>query len=635
MASGPKRGKQTGGTPPAVTYPVYALRSRKEKDVASHPGLFDATRPAHFGREGASASKCPTCLCTTSFVLVIFIDSFPSTDTVASQLPISTATLHRIVHHDYHDCPLSNCKLISTRNMTGAIARPRGRPRKQPVASPATAHISSFARVSKQTTLAGKDLHGKKAAGITSITPITPSGRKRKAARSPEPEEEQEVASTPSQRTNLSATTKSTKKARLQASEPIARLQEDHSPSTPRSKPTRKRALSPSVEESPRTKEAGNLFKRLRIDASPFPAAAARKASPLTTSTPSTPAVPDSDDEKKEADSSGATTPEPDEAGPLPQELLDVVSLYTALLRTLSVHHAHNGAGAPVDLRHISQAVSLAWGKRRISVADVRRCVGVMDTTGASPFRLVDYGSKKICIEMAVASQGRPMDEPGLVSAFERNLRGIWSGVRDAAEGDLGAFVLGLPKASVQSCDSLVKASAMLGKGQRAMAELKKGIEARKGEQEAARACAQATTTADAVSGQKLSLLERLRLKETQLAQLAATGPTAAELERKAALQRAVDVAAVIAMLAKSAPAAGMGGRVSFTMATMLQKLKDSLRLPISKEEATACVRLLAAEVTPEWLKIVTIGGKENVVISVGRAPSSAAMVERVRMLSA
>lgn len=564
---------------------------------------------------------------TLSLLLALLHRNFQSQQQLYTELCITTITTAHF--------PIVTP--ISTRNMTGAIARPRGRPRKQPVASPATAHISSFARVSKQTTLAGKDLHG--TAGITSITLITPSGRKRKAARSPEPEEEQEVASTPSQRTNLSATTKSTKKARLQASEPIARLQEDHIPSTPRSKPTRKRALSPSVEESPRTKEAGNLFKRLRIDASPFPAATARKASPLTTSTrtstPSTSAVPDSDDEKEEADSSGATTPEPDEAGPLPQELLDVVSLYTALLRTLSVHHAHNGAGAPVDLRHISQAVSLAWGKRRISVADVRRCVGVMDTTGASPFRLVDYGSKKICIEMAVASQGRPMDEPGLVGAFERNLRAIWSGVRDAAEGNLGAFVLGLPKASVQSCDSLVKASAMSGKGQRAMAELKKGIEARKGEQEAARASAHATTTADAISGQKLSLLERLRLKETQLAQLAATGPTAAELERKAALQRAVDVAAVVAMLAKSAPAAGMGGRVSFTMATMLQKLKDSLRLPISKEEATACVRLLAAEVAPEWLKIVTIGGKENVVISVGRAPSSAAMVERVRMLSA
>jgi len=77
-----------------------------------------------------------------------------------------------------------------------------------------------------------------------------------------------------------------------------------------------------------------------------------------------------------------------------------------------------------------------------------------------------------------------------------------------------------------------------------------------------------------------------------------------------------------------------MGGRVSFRMVTLLQKLKDSLRLPISKEEGAGCIRLLAGEVAPEWLKIVVIAGKENVVAQMGRAPSSGEVVERVKMLS-
>ncbi|KAF3761050.1 hypothetical protein M406DRAFT_47618, partial [Cryphonectria parasitica EP155] len=320
----------------------------------------------------------------------------------------------------------------------------------------------------------------------------------------------------------------------------------------------------------------------------------------------------------------------------LPQELLDVVSLFAALLGTLSVHYAQNGTSAPVDLRQISQAVSLAWGRRRITLADVRRCIGVMDTTGSSPFSLVDYGNKKFCIELGEGFRDRPLDEAGLIDVFEGNLRDVWTTVGDAAEGeDCGALVQSLPKAGVHSCESVAKASPLLARGQRAMAELRKDIETRKDEKEAAKIVSHPAANSDGTGpGQKLSLLERLRVKEAHLAQLAATGPTAAELERRAALQRAGDVAAVIAMLAKSAPAAGMGGRVSFTMATVLQKLKDSLRLPISKEEGAACVRLLSSEVAPEWLKIVKIGSKENVVMTVGRALSSGAVAERVKMLS-
>lgn len=519
--------------------------------------------------------------------------------------------------------------------MPGASARPRGRPRKNQVASAATTPINSFARVSKQTTLTQKDLTDKKVEA-NDTTPITPSARKRKAACSPEPEE---VATTSAQRKVLAATSKSsTKKARLHASEPTVRV-EEASPSTPRAKSTKKRALSPTLEESPRTKEAGNLFKRLRIDSSPFPHAA-RTSSPLITSststtrtsTPATSIVPDSDDEH-DADSSTLTTPEPEAEHPqLPQELLDIVSLYTAFLKTITVHYAHNGSNSPVDLRQISQAVSLAWGKRRISLADLRRCVGIMDLSQGSPFYLADYGSKKICVELRDEHRGRPLDEVGLVETFEGNIRSIWSSVKDAAAEDMIAFVLGLPKAPVQNCESVAKASPLLARGQRAMQELKDGIAAKKDGKEALKASMTTTSNSDVP---KLSLLERLRLKETQLAALAGTGPTAAELERRAALQRADDVAAVIAMLAKSAPSAGMGGRASFTMATVLQKLKDSLRLPVSKEEGAACVRLLASEIAPEWLRIVTIGAKENVVVTVGKAPSSGMVIERVKTMSA
>lgn len=513
--------------------------------------------------------------------------------------------------------------------MAGASGRPRGRPRKNknPIAPPATAPISTFARVSKQTTTKEK--------ALADITPITPSERKRKAARSPEPEEATATA-TPSQRKLTSGITKSSKKARLHISEPTVQAQE---PSTPRAhKSAKKRALSPTPDESPRTKEAGNLFKRLRITSTPR--VATRKSSPLVTATSTNASTPTasfadySSENNNDADYSAATSPEPEkQQEPLPQDLRDLVSLYTAFLKTIVLHYAHNGTNTPVDLRQLSQPVSIAWGKRRISLADVRRCIGIMDT--ASPFFLVDYGSKKVCVELREEHRAACLDESGLVVVFEKNLRYLWEDVKDAAADDIAGFVLGLPKAAVQSCDSALRASPLFVKGQRALEELKKGIAAKKDAQEAAKTATQCSSAnTDGTPTPKLSLLERVRLKEEQLAAIAATGPTAAQLERQAALQRAGDIAAVVAMLAKSASTAGMGGRVSFTMVNLLQKLKDSLRLPISKEEATGCVRLLASEVAPEWLRIVAVGGKENVVVTVGRAPSSGMVAERVKVLS-
>lgn len=522
--------------------------------------------------------------------------------------------------------------------MPGATSgRSRGRPRK--AAAPAeTATIGTFTRVSKHAALIGKEVSGKKIVQTVEVsqrTPATPSTRKRKAARSPEPEE----AATPhAQRQILNISNKSAKKARLQAAEPATRTSiQEEIPSTPR-RNNKKRALSPEIE-SPRTKEAGNLFKRLRIQASPS-VTAPRLSSPLVTqaSTPATSVVPDTEDENNDNESA-ATTPEPEPEQTLPQELLDIVSLYAAFLKTIVVHYAHNGTNTPVDLRQISQPVSLAWGKRRISLADIRRCIGIMDvesSTVRSPFYLVDYGNKKICIELRDGHHGRPLDEVSLVRVFENNLRTIWTKLMDVAEADMNAFVLGLPKSPVTSCEALTKASSLLAKGQRNMQELKAGIAARKEEKEASKMSVvlQSTEGEGASSTPQLSLIDRLRLKESHLAQLAATGPTAAELERRAALQRADDVAAVIAMLAKASGGMGMGGRVSFRMLTLLQKLKDSLRLPISKEEGAACIRLLAGEVAPEWLKIVVIAGKENVVVQMGRTPSSGAVVERVKMLS-
>src|SRR5699024_2529104 len=123
-----------------------------------------------------------------------------------------------------------------------------------------------------------------------------------------------------------------------------------------------------------------------------------------------------------------------------------------------------------------------------------------------------------------------------------------------------------------------------------------------------------------------------LRLKQATRANEAAP-PSGPELQRRAALNRVADVAATISMLSLSNPLSLP--RQAFTMAAFLEKLKDSLRVPVSREEGTACVRLIASEVAPEWLRVVTIGGRENVVVQRNGQPVDRVIHERVQKLLA
>ncbi|KAB5554687.1 hypothetical protein GE09DRAFT_1203761 [Coniochaeta sp. 2T2.1] len=306
----------------------------------------------------------------------------------------------------------------------------------------------------------------------------------------------------------------------------------------------------------------------------------------------------------------------------LPQELLDLLSLHTALLKSLTLQYAHNGPNVPVDIRSITPGVAQSWGKRKVTSEDIQRSVGILGWSNASsPFVLCDYGRAKLCIELTPeASNSSHFDEERLNKTFEANLRSLWSIRKDS---DMKTFVSALPKAPVTSRATAVP---LLVKGRNALDELKSDIAKRQAEKEA-RAGALLTLNAD---GTKMSLLDRIRHKELALSQSAAP-PSPAELQRRAALQRAEDVAGVIGMLTM-ATAEGRA-RISFTMPALLVKLKDSLRTPVSQEDGACCVRLLASEVAPEWLRIVTIGGKENVVIQCAMQPAKAIVGQRVARL--
>lgn len=335
---------------------------------------------------------------------------------------------------------------------------------------------------------------------------------------------------------------------------------------------------------------------------------------------------------KKVAHNSGESIDES-----LPPHIADLVRLNRAFLKTVALHIAHAGSNVPIDVRTVIPNLSRTWGKRQVTVEDIRRCIAIQAYSSkhdASPtFVISDYGRGKVCIELA---PGASVNEERLIRQFRENLDAFCAERALDGMADVGATLEGLtlddlPKAAIADMGAAAKASPMLIKGQQALYELKSGREAKQQDREVKKQ-ALVNNTMLHPDGTKMSLLDRLRLKQLAKANesLAPTGP---ELQRQAALNRVADVAATISMLSLSNPLSLP--RQAFTMMAISEKLRDSLRVPVSKEEGMACIRLIAAEVAPEWLKVVTIGGRENVVVQRSGQPVDRVIQERVKRLLA
>ncbi|KAH6899661.1 hypothetical protein B0T10DRAFT_393503 [Thelonectria olida] len=321
----------------------------------------------------------------------------------------------------------------------------------------------------------------------------------------------------------------------------------------------------------------------------------------------------------------------------LPPHLVDLINMHRAFVKTIVIHFAHNGTATPVDFRTISSHISQSWGKRQVIIEDIRRCVAIQTSAKhdtISPFIVSDYGRGKVCIELAQV--GTPINEERLYKQFEENLQALCveKATDQVADVDipLGSLSLTeLPQAVIKDMSMGRSLNPMLRKGQRALSELKNDIATKQQEKEVKKNAASNNPLLNP-DGTKMSLLDRLRMKRLAKANepLPPSGP---ELQRRAALNRVADVSATISMLSLSNPMSLP--RQAFTMAVILEKLKDSLRMPISKEEGSTCIRLIASEVAPEWLRIVTIGGRENVVVQRNSQPVDRIIHERVQKLLA
>ncbi|CAL3967774.1 hypothetical protein PZA11_003990 [Diplocarpon coronariae] len=312
----------------------------------------------------------------------------------------------------------------------------------------------------------------------------------------------------------------------------------------------------------------------------------------------------------------------------LPAELLDLINFHAAFLTALSIHCAHNGTHSPADLRNLCPSIARVWGKRRVTCEDIRRSLGILNANipetsldhRLSRLSLSDYGHGKICVEIKTLGKSgriaRPINEDLLNEIFERGLSNAWK--ERADEPVTLEFIQKLPMESIAKCSSLAKMSPLLAKGQRRLEDLKAGIKIKE----------PVKVRVDDIAGSKLTLLERLRAKQVHNASLPAP-PSKTEVARRAALGRIEEVVAILVILSTSTSIGQ--SRISFTLPTVNAKLRDSFKTPLSMEEADICIRLLATDIAPGWVKLVKMGKVEALVVNRDKRPTELDIMARVR----
>ncbi|TQS36518.1 hypothetical protein Golomagni_03031 [Golovinomyces magnicellulatus] len=295
-----------------------------------------------------------------------------------------------------------------------------------------------------------------------------------------------------------------------------------------------------------------------------------------------------------------------------PCELVDLVNLNSAFLTAFSIHCAHNGTHCPADQEVICQEVARVWRKRSVTLKDLQRVIGIMNAnigtqsgsrSRLSQLTLSNYGHGKICIEVSEGKgnsgkAARPVNVDRLNDIFARGLRSEWRKWRGI---DVEGFIDSLPLEPIIRCASHVKISPLLAKGQRRIENIRDEMLNKK-ENSKMPGCD--------TDRKNTTLLERLRAKQLHLS-TNLPPPSKLDIERKTSLARLEEVSAVLKML-------------------MLDKLKDSMKL--SYAEGELCIKLIAAEIAPEWVKIVNYQKKEAVVVDRNARPGDLEIRERVKI---
>ncbi|MCJ1232834.1 hypothetical protein MMC14_000788 [Varicellaria rhodocarpa] len=323
----------------------------------------------------------------------------------------------------------------------------------------------------------------------------------------------------------------------------------------------------------------------------------------------------------------------------LPNEVQDLIDLHSSFLTALSIYYAHHGSFAPADLRVLAPSIERSWRKRKIHLADLERIFGVSHGGGDDggsrqedeaeyPLSLSDYGQGKICVEFCISvkdsTRRHPLNIEALKNQFHESVLHLWS---QHPTSDPTTFLTSLPLFPIKPCSSLAKISPLLAIGQRHLEDLiPTTTKTQPSNKSTLPVSSQSTQPKPAISSRKSSLTDRIRAKEKLRQSTLPGAPSPETIARKAALHRLEEVIPVLEILTGSGGShdqsdtrAGTGAKtISFTMPTIVQHLQASLRNPISKDEAMRCVRLLAGEITPEWVSVKDIRKVHAVMVRKG-----------------
>ncbi|ESZ94074.1 hypothetical protein SBOR_5550 [Sclerotinia borealis F-4128] len=399
-----------------------------------------------------------------------------------------------------------------------------------------------------------------------------------------------------------------------------------------------------SITTETPTKGARTLLDRLLLQTPKRPVLKRPSLSPLrsisSSSGSNTSILPPKHSQTHANEGKGEEEAEPQEDSiqSLPTELIEIINLHASLLTTLTLHCAHNGSNAPADLRNLCPDIARAWGKRKVILDDIRQALGILNyyiSTSAedqklSTITLSDYGSGKICVEIeAENGKGnnlRPIDEERLNGIFTQGLIARWEAKGEDITVD--AFTKELPIESITPCSSLSKMTPLLAKGQRRLEDMKAGVIVKRDLRKTKSSPALIEAATSTSTEKKPTLLERLRAKQLRQS-LLPQAPSPAQVARKAALSRMEEVVKVLSILSTSGSAGQQ--RISFTMPTLIGKLKDSFKTPISKDEAITVVKLFAEEIAPEWVQLAKMGKMEAVVFDRERRVGEEGIRERIQ----
>lgn len=309
----------------------------------------------------------------------------------------------------------------------------------------------------------------------------------------------------------------------------------------------------------------------------------------------------------------------------LPPAVHDIIQLFSAFLTSTSLYYAQNGSGSNLEIAFALQNITKTWKRRLVTELDLRRILGVL---GDDSFTIVDNGDGLICLEQGNITATGHFNQPESKKRFERQLQVLWRkwiSVSATRKQDVSAFVEQLPLAVIQQGEFTQMKGVKSSKGQQRLDDLKRGAaEARSQEMASQKSVVAAEAKSLAgVSSRGSSLLDRILAKEALISSRG-NGPTQEETDRRVALNRVEEIIRVLDVLAGSRP------RVSFSTLTMVSNLQNSLRNPISREEAERCLKLMASEVTPSFVSMISSGQVKGIVITRGGRPSNAELRQRL-----